>query len=91
MISGINYEQRRSVDQVLIIHEEPLRLSIADIDQRKVGSVRVNVFCLLKMGHPRPLFHLFSSFRTKSTICTTNKCENMSIQYMGFEPTTFGT
>ena len=30
---------------------------------------------VLKMCHPRPLFCLFSSFRTKITICTTNKCE----------------
>ena len=27
------------------------------------------------MGHPRPLFHLFSSFQTNFTIFTTNKCE----------------
>ena len=47
----------------------------------------------LKMGHPRPLFHLFSSFQTNITIFTTNICEKMSIQYTvpGFELTTFGT
>ena len=27
------------------------------------------------MGHPRPLFHLFSSFQTNITIFTTNICE----------------
>ena len=27
------------------------------------------------MGHPRPLFPLFSSFQTNITIFTTNKCE----------------
>ena len=45
-----------------------------------------------KMSHPRPLFHLFSSFQTSVTIFTTNNCEK-SIQYtvLGFEPTTFGT
>ena len=57
--------------------------------------VNKNVF-LKKMGHPRPLFHLFSSFQTNFTVCTTNKCEQMSFQYtvlgfVGFEPTTFGT
>ena len=30
---------------------------------------------LLKMGHPRPLFRLFSSFQTNITILTTNICE----------------
>ena len=30
----------------------------------------------LKMGQPRPLFRLFSSFQTIITILTTNKCEN---------------
>ena len=30
------------------------------------------------MGHPRPLFHLFSSFQTNITIFTTNICEKMS-------------
>ena len=46
-----------------------------------------------KMGQPRPLFHLFSSFHTFITIFTTNKCEKMSIQYtmLRFELTTFGT
>ena len=29
----------------------------------------------LKMGHPRPLLYLFSSFQTNITILTTNKCE----------------
>ena len=51
-------------------------------------------FCSLfvfKMGQPRPLFRLFSSFQTNITILTTNKCEKMSIQYPapGFELTTF--
>ena len=47
----------------------------------------------LKNGPTRPLFHLFSSFQTHITIFTTNKCENMFIQYpvLGFEPTTFWT
>ena len=38
----------------------------------------------LKMGHPRPIFRLFSSLQTN---ITTNKCEKMSIQYavLGFE------
>ena len=31
----------------------------------------------LKMGHPRALFHLFSSFQTNITIFTTNICEKM--------------
>ena len=45
------------------------------------------------MGHPRPLYSLFSSFPTNITIFTTNKCEKISIHYMvlGFEPMTFGT
>ena len=30
----------------------------------------------LKKGHPRTLFHLFSSFQTNITIFTTNKGEN---------------
>ena len=30
---------------------------------------------LLKMGQPRPLFHLFWSFQTNVTILTTNKCD----------------
>ena len=29
----------------------------------------------VKMGQPRPLFHLSSSFQTHIIICTTNKCE----------------
>ena len=29
------------------------------------------------MGHPRPLFRLFSSFQTNITILTTNICEKM--------------
>ena len=51
------------------------------------------VVVILKMGHPRPLFRLFSSFHTDITIFTTNICEKMNIQYMvlGFEPTTFRT
>ena len=28
-----------------------------------------------KMGQPRPLFHLFSSFQTHITLFSTNKCE----------------
>ena len=45
------------------------------------------------MGHRRPLFRLFSSFKTDITIFITNVCEKMSIQYLvlGFEPTTFRT
>ena len=46
---------------------------------------------LLKMGHPRPLFHLFSSFRTNITILTTNICEIFYVHPApGFEPTSFG-
>ena len=30
-----------------------------------------------KMGHPRPLFRLFSSFQTNITFLTTNICEKM--------------
>ena len=58
----------------------------------KAMIVLVPLF-FFKMGQPRPLFHLFSSFQTHITIFTTNKCEKMSIQYtvLGFEPTTFGT
>ena len=33
------------------------------------------LYCLVKMGQPRPLFHLFSSLQTHITILTTNKCE----------------
>ena len=45
------------------------------------------------MGQSWPLFHLFSSFQTRLTIFTTNKCERVYIQYLalGFELTTFGT
>ena len=33
-------------------------------------------YCFFKkIGQPRPLFHLFSSFQTQITIFTTNKCE----------------
>ena len=49
---------------------------------------------LFLMGQVRPLFHLFWSFQTNIiTFFTTNKCENMSIQYTvsGFKLTTFGT
>ena len=44
-----------------------------------------------KNGHSQPLYRLFLSFQTNITICTTNKCEKMSIQYMvlWFEHTTF--
>ena len=44
-----------------------------------------------KMGRPRPLFCLFSSFQTQIKFFATNKREKMSIQYMvpGFELTTF--
>ena len=48
----------------------------------------------LKMGHPRPLFHLFLSFQTHITnFSTISYVKNMSIQYTvpGFELTTFGT
>ena len=39
------------------------------------------------MGHPLPLFHLFSSFQTHITIFMTNICEKMYTM-LGFEPTT---
>ena len=47
----------------------------------------------LKMGQPRPLFHLFLSFQTHITIFTTIKCENFSIKCTvpGFELMTFRT
>ena len=38
-------------------------------------STRRVPFVFLKMGQPRPLFRLFSSFQTNITIFTTNKCE----------------
>ena len=38
-------------------------------------------FFFKKIVHPRPLFHLFSSFLTNITTLTTNICEKMSIQY----------
>ena len=42
---------------------------------RLVGS-----FFFIKLGHPRPIFRLFSSFRTNIIILTANICEIMSIQ-----------
>ena len=56
------------------------------------GPIASNIV-LQKMDHSRPLFRLFLSFQTNITILTTNKCEEISIQYtgMGFELTTFGT
>ena len=32
-----------------------------------------------KMGHPRPLFHLFSPFQTNITILKTNKWEKCNV------------
>ena len=51
------------------------------------------LFFLKQLGQPRPLFHLFSSFQTQTTIFTANKFEKMSIQYTvpGIKLTTFGT
>ena len=51
-----------------------------------------NVYLMLKMGHPRPLFCLFLSFQT-NIIFATYICEKMSIQYtvQGFKPTIFRT
>ena len=48
---------------------------------------------LLKMGHPRPLFHLFSSFQANITIFTTNKCEKnvRPVNGTGVQTTTRGT
>ena len=48
-------------------------------------------FYFLKMGHPRPLFRLFSVFFKQTSIQFYNKLmPKMSIQYtaLGFEPTT---
>ena len=41
-----------------------------------------------KMGQPRPLFCLFSSFQTNNTILTSNKCEKVQYLALGFELTT---
>ena len=38
-------------------------------------DLEINLELFLKMGHPRSLFFIFSSFQTKITIFTTNKCE----------------
>ena len=65
----------------------------AEPDQ--TGNKDQRLFILNKMGHPRPLFHLFSSFQTNIAILLQHiYVKNvMSIQYMvpGFEPMTFGT
>ena len=34
-------------------------------------------YAVFLMGHPRPLFHLFSSFQTHITILTTTRCGKM--------------
>ena len=53
------------------------------------------MFFFKKMGHPRPLFRLFSVFfkQTIQFLQQMNVKNVMSIQYPapGFEPTTFGT
>ena len=53
-----------------------------------LASMQFKLSFFKKMGQPRPLFHLFSSFQTHITIFTTDKCEKMSIQYPvpGFLP-----
>ena len=45
----------------------------------------------LKMGHPVLFYIYFQSFKTNSTIFTTNQCAKMSTQctVLGLEPTTF--
>ena len=47
----------------------------------------------LKMGQPRPLFHLFLSFQTHTTIVSNKQMWKNSSQYMvpGLEHMTFWT
>ena len=69
-------------------------LFCCDVDTLvNVPSATLHLIFIYVMRHPRPLFHLFSTFQTNSTTFTTNQCEKMSIQYtvLGFEPTTFAT
>ena len=40
-----------------------------------VAAKRSSLSSFHKMGQPRPLFHLFSSFQTNITILTTYKCD----------------
>ena len=42
---------------------------------KRVVTLVAIPFMSFLMGHPRPLYHLFSSFQTNFTIFTTNKCE----------------
>ena len=72
-------------DSRVIIYEHKLFIRLA------TGKYRTALF--LKMGKPRPLFHLFLSFQIHTTIFTTNNCEKMSIHYImpGFELMTFET
>ena len=46
---------------------------------------------LLTMGHPRPVFSLFSSFEANIAILTTNLCEKIQYTVLGFKSVTFRT
>ena len=51
------------------------------------GKNKIFHYLFLKMGQPRPLFHLFSSFQTHIAIFTTNKCEKYSSSIQGWDLT----
>ena len=55
------------------------RDSTCIVSSKSSLGLQFNCF-LTKIGHPRPLFHLFSSFQTNTTILTTNKCEKCYVR-----------
>ena len=46
-----------------------------------IGENKTSFFIFLNMGHPRPLFSLFSTFQANITIFTTNYVKNVHPVY----------
>ena len=72
---------------------KPWSSGVGSNDSAHCATITALMVFLL-MGHPRPLFRLFSVFSNKDQYnFTTNKCEKMSMQYtaLEFKPMTFRT
>ena len=78
-----------SIDSINTVmeHISIMRWTAIPATSVSYSVIKVNIFVStewtislvdLPRGHPRPLFHLFSSFQTNITIFTTNICEKMS-------------
>ena len=58
-----------------------VRISLKVALPRGRSFLASHSFFILKMGHPRILLHLFSSFQTNITIFITNVCKNVHPVY----------